>query len=311
MPLHPYSLPRLLVCDLDGTLLNGQGAITEATIRALHEAVHAGLNVAFATGRRHSFAWQVLSPIGLDPATVLISSNGALVRAFSGARLHRTSMPAATALLLCEQLQEFRKSLIFTFERTGPRPLVVEDIDTLQRTIPRWVESNLQEIEVVVPMERAFDTGEEPVQAMICGTMRDMQNAMQLLESPEKQGLRESISVHRTEYATRDLCIVDLMPSGCSKATAIAWLAAQRGIAMADIAAIGDNMNDAEMLASVGTPIAMQNAAPELLEMAYRFGWNVTGSNEEDGAAEAILALLRGTWDRRRATSLADAVPAD
>lgn len=313
MPLSPPPLPRLLVCDLDGTLLNSQGTITEATIAALHRAVHAGVEVAFATGRRHSFAWEVLSAIGLDGRTVLISSNGALVRTFSGERLHRTSMPVQTALLLCRQLQEFRSSLIFTFERTGPGALVVEDIETLKRTIPRWVESNLREIECVAPLERAFDGGDEPVQAMICGTMRQMEKAMHVLdaETPGATHLRERISIHRTEYATRDLCIVDLMPGACSKGTAVARLAAERGIDVAEIAAIGDNMNDADMLALVGRPIVMQNAAPELLEMAYRKGWTITGGNDRDGAAKAILHLLDEDLHKQGLRAVTDGVPAD
>jgi hypothetical protein len=313
MPPHTRILPRLLICDLDGTLLNSQGVITEATRTALRQAVDAGIEVAFATGRRHSFAWDVLSPVGLDGATVLISSNGAVVRTFSGKRLHRTSMPPETAILLCRQMRTFRSSLIFTFERTGPGSLVVEDLETLQRTIPRWVASNLPEIECVVPLERAFEQGDDPVQAMICGRMQQMQEAMQQLDAktPEAMLLREKISVHRTEYAMRDLCIVDLMPDACSKGTAVARLAAERGIAVAEIAAIGDNMNDADMLAFAGQPIVMQNAAPELLEMAYRHGWTLTGSNDEDGAAEAILRILRGRLPAPELSSAAEAVPAD
>lgn len=313
MPLPTHALPRLLICDLDGTLLNSQGVITEATRTALRQAAEAGIEVAFATGRRHSFAWEVLSRIGLDAQTVLISSNGAVVRTFSGERLHRTSMPVATARLLCRELQQFRSSLIFTFERTGPGALVVEDIETLQRTIPRWVASNLQEIECVVPLERAFDGGEEPVQAMICGSMLRMREAMQFLDAkdPETALLRERISVHRTEYATRDLCIVDLMPNACSKATAVARLAAERKIGVAEIAAIGDNMNDADMLAFVGQPIVMQNAAPEMLEIAARNGWPVTGSNDEDGAAAAILGMLSGSLQTAGLRSLPVAIPAD
>lgn len=313
MPIPQPSSVRLLVCDLDGTLLNSQGTITEATVAALHQAVDAGIEVAFATGRRHSYAWDILSGLGLEGETVLISSNGAAMRTFAGERLHGTSMPAATARLLCQQMRDFRSSLIFTFDRTGPGALVVEDVEALRRTIPRWVEANVQEIACVKPLERAFDSGDEPIQAMICGSMQQMQEAMHMLDAdaPGARQLRESISIHRTEYAARDLCIVDLMPNACSKGTAVAQLAEERGFAVADIAAIGDNMNDADMLALVGQPIVMRNAAPELLEMAHRHGWMVTGSNDEDGAADAILGLLHGDLRAERSPRTHDAVPAD
>ncbi len=286
--------PRMLVCDLDGTLLNSHGVMTEPTIAALRQAVDAGVEVAFATGRRHNFAWKVLEPAGLLEATVLISSNGAITCTLGGQRMQRTCMPVPTALLLCQRLASFRSSLIFTFERTGPGALAVEDVDALHHRIPRWVDSNVHEIECFVPLERAFDSGDEPVQGMICGTLKEMEEAMSVLDdaAPEAAGLRQRISIHRTEYAARDLSIVDLMQDGCSKGNAIARFAAERGIHAAEIACIGDNMNDADMLAFAGQAVVMKNAPAELLAMAAGNGWTVTGSNEEDGAAQAILRML-------------------
>ncbi len=286
----------MLVCDLDGTLLTSKGTMTDATVNALHQAVAAGVEVAFATGRRHTFAWDVLAPVGLHPDTVLISSNGALTRTFAGELLHRIGMPTETALLLCRQLTRFRSSLVFTFERTGLGALIVEDLETLHRSIARWVESNRHEIERMVPLERAFEGGEEPVQAMVCGTMHRMEEAMSVLAetTAEASDLRRRLSIHRTEYASRDLCIVDLMPAACSKGNAIAQLATQRGIDRAHIAAIGDNMNDADMLAYAGHAVVMNNGAAELLATARENNWFVTASNDEDGAAQAILRMLEG-----------------
>ncbi len=288
--------PRMLVCDLDGTLLNSKGIMTDATVAALRQAVDEGVEIVFATGRRHNFAWKVLEPMGLHHTTMLISSNGAISCTLAGARKQRLSMPVATALLLCKQLASFRDSLIFTFERTGPGALVVENIDALHARIPRWVESNAHEIACFVPLESAFETGDDPVQAMICGTLEQMEEAMAVLDDPAPVAvrLRRGLAIHRTEYPTRDLSIVDLMPDGCSKGNAIATLAAERRIDAAEIACIGDNMNDADMLAFAGQPVVMKNAPAELLALAAANGWAVTGTNDEDGAAQAILRMLEG-----------------
>ena len=291
----PTGCPRLLVCDLDGTLLHSSGGITDATIAALRQATDAGIELVIATGRRHSFALKVLSSAGLSPDTLLISSNGAITGTLAGERLHRVSMPVATARLLCRQLDGYRSSLIFTFDRTGPGTLVVENIEALHRRIPHWVDANVHEIASFVPLERAFESGDEPIQAMICGPLKEMEEAASLLHptTPEAALLWDSISMHRTEYAARDLCIVDLMAAGCSKGRAIARMAQQRGIAAAEIAAIGDNMNDADMLAFVGRSFVMQNAPADLHALATKHGWAVTGTNDEDGAAAAILHLLQ------------------
>lgn len=294
MPPHLPRCPRLLACDLDGTLLNGAGQLTDATVAALRQAIDAGMEVVMATGRRHSFAWKVVAPMNLHPETVLISLNGAITRTFGGEAIHRIAMPVATALLLCQQLDRYRSSLIFTFEGAGKGTLVVEDIDALHRRIPRWVDANRHEIERVFPLERAFAAGNEPVQAMICGGLEEMKEALAVLDATTTGAtdLRDAVAVHRTEYAARDLCIVDLMRRGCSKGSALARLAAARGFEAAEIAAIGDNMNDADMLAYAGHAVVMKNAPPELVAVAAENGWTVTESNEEDGAAKAILRML-------------------
>jgi HAD superfamily hydrolase (TIGR01484 family) len=309
MPPQLRGCPRLLACDLDGTLLDGKGVLTEATASALRQAIANGVEVVIATGRRHGFAWQMLAPLGLDPETVLISSNGAVARTFGGRLIHRIGLPIATALLLCRQLDGFRNSLVFTFDRTGPGTMVVENIQALQARLTRWVELNLLEIEAVLPLERAFDRGEEPVQAMICGTLAMMQEGLAVLDGAtvEAERLRQAISIHRTQYPARDLSIVDLMPNGCSKGSALARLAAERGIDSAEIAAIGDNMNDAEMLTYAGHAVVMANSPEELHAMAVAGGWIVTGSNESDGAAQAILRMLEKAKPiRDRVTVLAD-----
>lgn len=311
MPPRHRGSPRILACDLDGTLLNGKGILTEATAAALRKAVASGVEVVFATGRRHNFAWTMLAPLGLDPETVLISSNGAITRTFDGRPIDRIGLPVETALQLCQLLHDFRNSLVFTFDRTGRGALVVEDIAALHARLSRWVESNLHELEAVLPLERAFDGGEEPVQAMICGTLAAMREGLAVLDAPTEQAenLRKIISIHRTEYPARDLSIVDLMPHGCSKGSALARLAEDRGVEAAEIVAIGDNMNDAEMLAYAGRAVVMENSPAELLDMAAANGWSITGSNESDGAAQAILRMLkedsRADW-QNTAAALAD-----
>jgi Cof subfamily protein (haloacid dehalogenase superfamily) len=285
----------LLVCDLDGTLLDGEGRITAATEDALRRIRSAGIELAIATGRRHSYALQVLAPLRLPADTVIISSNGGVTRSMGGETLCRINMPIATALALC-RFGSFRESLVFTFDRSGPGSLIVENIAELALRLPRWVAANREEIVCFEPIESAFDAGEMPIQAMICGTVAQMAVAAAELaqDTPEATRLRQVISGHRTEYAARDLSVLDLMPHDCSKGAAVAALARQRGLTAEAVICVGDNMNDADMLAYAGRPLVMGNAHADLLEMAGRNGWSVIGSNHADGVAQALLDILQG-----------------
>ena len=104
--------------------------------------------------------------------------------------------------------------------------------------------------------------------------------------------LGSRLSMHRTEYAARDLCILDLLPLGCSKGTALEALARRRGLGREEIMAIGDNLNDFEMLDYAGRGVLMANAGDEMLAMAGERGWEQTGSCDEDGVAQIVETLL-------------------
>jgi hydroxymethylpyrimidine pyrophosphatase-like HAD family hydrolase len=101
------------------------------------------------------------------------------------------------------------------------------------------------------------------------------------------------IAMHRTEYAARNLSILDLLPLGCSKGAALDSLARIRGLERDEIMAIGDNLNDLEMLEYAGRAVVMANASEEIRALARRRGWELTASNDDDGVARAIEEVLR------------------
>ncbi len=143
----------------------------------------------------------------------------------------------------------------------------------------------MQFIDFVVPLEKALVT--DPVQAMFCGTIERMRGALQTLA---EFASRDHITVLRTEYPPRDLCIVDVLNQGCSKGHALERWAAYRGIPREQVMAIGDNYNDIEMLVFAGLPVIMGNASAELRGR----GWMVTGAHDEGGVAQAVEQVLSG-----------------
>jgi hydroxymethylpyrimidine pyrophosphatase-like HAD family hydrolase len=153
----------------------------------------------------------------------------------------------------------------------------------LNTVIQRWLEKNLRFIEFVIPIEDCLTT--DPVQAMFCGSIPWMQQALSHLNASK---LGADITVLRTEYPLRDLSIVDVLNQGCSKGHALERWAKHRGITREQVMAIGDNYNDVEMLAFAGRSFIMGNASQELRDR----GWSVTLNNDESGVAAAIEQVL-------------------
>jgi len=272
---------RLIAIDIDGTLLNPEFRISETDLATLRRAHAEGVEVILVTVRRHTFALPIAQLLGFD--LWLISSNGAVTRSLSGETFHRDMLPATTCGKLIDVMQEFRGQTVLTFDGGGSGTIVIERLDELEGSIQRWLEKNMQYIRFVVPIEKSLTT--DPVQAMFCGPVADMQRALSVLG---ECGL--PITVLRTEYPGRDLSIVDVLNADCSKGHALARWANYRGITSGQVMAIGDNYNDIEMLAFAGHPFIMGNASEELRGR----GWTLTRSHAESGVSAAVEHVLYG-----------------
>ncbi len=272
---------RLLASDIDGTLLNPQFQISEDDLAALRRAHAAGIEIVLVTGRRHTFALPIAQQLGFD--LWLISSNGAVTRSLSGETFHRDLMPKEICRELCGAMQEFRGNTVLTFDKEVKGALVLEHLDDLNTSIRRWIEKNMAFIEFVVPIEDALT--EDPIQAMFCGSMARMSEALRTLQAC---GMDNRVTVLRTEYPARDLFMIDVLNAGCSKGHAVKRWAEQRGFRREEVMAIGDNHNDVEMLEFAGHPVIMGNACEELRGR----GWNVTLGNDRCGVAAALAEVI-------------------
>jgi Cof subfamily protein (haloacid dehalogenase superfamily) len=274
---------RLLATDIDGTLLNPQFQISEGDLAALRRAHAAGIEIVLVTGRRHTFALPIAQQLGFD--LWLISSNGAVTRSLSGETFHCDLLLAETCRRLCGAMREFRGNTVLTFDSESKGAIVVERLDQMSPGIRRWLEKNMEFIEIVAPIEDALVR--DPIQAMFCGSMDRMGDALKTLEDA---GLDGQVTVLRTEYPSRDLSLIDVLNAWCSKGHALERWAAYRGYHRDEVMAVGDNHNDVEMLEFAGYPVIMGNACEELRGR----GWTVTSGNDACGLAAALEPVLEG-----------------
>jgi len=274
---------RLLASDIDGTLLNPQFQISPEDLAALRRAHDSGIEIVLVTGRRHTFALPIAKQLGFD--FWLISSNGAVTRSLAGETFHRDLMPREICRELCGAMQDFRGHTVLQFDKDSKGAIVLEHLDDLNASIRRWLEKNMAYIEFMVPIENALVN--DPVQAMFCGSMARMSEALRTLEG---SGMGNRVTVLRTEYPARDLSMIDVLNTGCSKGHALERWAAHRGYRREEVMAIGDNHNDVEMLEFAGHPVIMGNACEELRGR----GWSVTLGNDRCGVAAAVAEVVGG-----------------
>jgi Cof subfamily protein (haloacid dehalogenase superfamily) len=266
---------RLLALDIDGTLLDSDGRIPTANHHAVARAIDAGIEVVLATGRRYDSARPIFE--ALPDALTLILSNGAIVKARDGQTLMRSLLSRETARAVLAEFAEHRASAAVVFDRPREGQVVFEAIDWEHLRHRRFFEANRPFLAEVAPLEHCLT--EDPIQVMFSGGCTEMRHLFERLQQRS-----DGFSVALTEYQHRDFSLVDIVTAGCSKGSALLAWAAERGLARDEVMAMGDNLNDLQMLEFAGTAVIMGNALPELKAR----GWPVTGSNNDGGVAQAI-----------------------
>jgi len=277
---------RLLALDLDGTLLNSRGQLSERNRRALDQARNRGTRIALVTGRRFRDARPIALELGLD--LPLISHNGALTK-------HVQTLETVSAMLL--PLEAAREVLrvgrgaggdaLVSDDPDGPGVMVYDHVSGDNRALAeyiRWARTvhgndSGDAVRQVESLEEYLDHA--PVHVAFSGCCEPMRKLAEVL----KRELGSKVKIFSTLYPPRDFGLLDIVHPQASKAAGVAAAAAELGFTNEEVMAIGDNLNDLEMLSWAGTAVAMANAEAALRELK---GILLTASNDDDGVAIAI-----------------------
>jgi len=275
---------RLLAVDIDGTLLDSRGRLPDSHRDALAGAAARGIDVALVTGRAFHFALPIaeLLPIPLT----LIVNNGAVVKDKSGMTELRHVLPRDAAHRVLAATRGFEDSVAIVFDRADERQIVFERMDWTHPNRRGYYEKNKAFI-AAAPTALAEALTEDPIQVMFNGSVGPMRKLVAALRGLDGA---DAYTVAITEYPLRDFALVDVNGAGCSKGTTLAKWTAARGIAPSEVMAVGDNLNDVEMLDFAGIAVLMGNAADGLKTRGY----HLTGSNDEGGLATAIKSQVLG-----------------
>ncbi|MCC7417307.1 MAG: HAD family phosphatase [Acidobacteria bacterium] len=273
---------RLLAVDVDGTLLDSQGSVPPENRAALAAAVDAGVEVTLVTGRSFHFTRPVADL--LDLPVTLIVNNGAIVKSGSGATKMRRLLPRATAQIVLDATGAFADSVALVFDRPDERQIVYERMDWSHPHRRGYYEKNLA---FITPATAGLADAlvEDPIQVMFNGGVAPMRELAGALRAAPGAA---AYAVAITEYERRDFSLIDVNAAGCSKGSTLARWAGQCGLDRRQVMAVGDNLNDLEMLAFAGTAVVMGNATGAMKALGYR----VTGTNDEGGLAAAVYTCV-------------------
>lgn len=283
---------KLMAIDLDGTLLNSYGEVSDATRKALKKAKEQGTEVVLSSGRPISSTESLAVELGVD--NYLISGNGAAVYDIKEQKViydrFLTKEQVLNIAKLCEENSFFYN--VYTEDEVIASSLNYNILFYHKENVKK-VEEKRTHINVVQNIAEYIEqSGKEKfLKITVCDESQFIFNSIM-----KKLKAIEGIDVLETEYmskkkiksGTQDVDIqyyyTEITNQNVNKWSAIEFLLEKLNIKREEVIAIGDNMNDKEMIKEAGLGIVMGNSNPRMKELADE----IVADNNSEGVLEAL-----------------------
>jgi Cof subfamily protein (haloacid dehalogenase superfamily) len=267
------SAVRLMAIDVDGTLLDGSHRLRSEVKDAVNRLAASGCRVALATARGPQAVVKIVQQFAFAPS--LICFSGGWIGELESTSLRPVNvrldrrLPADIARsILSQAINQGVEPNVFTPETWRVRKLTDEIVE----------ETRIVNLQPLVSEDLLADDI-EPSKIMLISRFEAADEVLPPIE-------RSIQSISTVTFSKRNY--LEILPVGVNKAKAVGVLAQFLGVDLSEVAAIGDGLNDLEMLSEVGFAIAMGNASDRVKAAADL----VVGSNNEAGVAQAVNEIL-------------------
>ena len=265
----PGVRPRLVATDLDGTLLDSNGHVTDRTRAVLGALDEMGVPVVFTTGRPLRWMEDLWEEVGGHGLAIV--SNGGIVYDVAGHRIsHSRTNPREVLLRVGDLIRDGVAGTAFALEATVG---FAREADFF----PRLAASRMPG----TPVGRLEEIADDAVVKLLA----------------RHESLEAEPFWHAVEALVGDLVtttwssmgpLVEISAAGVTKASTLEMVTADLGVAAAEVVAFGDMPNDLPLLGWAGRSYAMSNAHPSVIECAA----HLAPSNDEDGVAQTLADLF-------------------
>jgi Cof subfamily protein (haloacid dehalogenase superfamily) len=269
---------KLIVCDLDGTLLNEKKLISEANFAAIREARKQGIAFTICTGRITGMAAYYIQD--LAPGIPYVAANGALICdpvAHTPLRAYPIPTPGLhKALAFCEAHCSDYSALTLDGCFFTKESVRIENFLLYNRIASR---NGRPEIKL-----KFFDRGHRCLNGMdVYKILIDETDAEKYIRVKEMAESDSSLSC-----SSSGAHLIEIGHVQASKGNGVKTLAQLLNLNKHEICVMGDYLNDISMFEESGLAIAMQNACEAVRQKADY----ITKTNSEDGVAWAIRRLI-------------------
>lgn len=281
MDSFPHSPLKLVITDIDGTLLDDDGNLPDINRRALEHCKNRGVKTCLATGRRWTTCSKLLDRLELYPLIdYCILNNGMLVREISKQQiLYQREFPLQSVL-----------EIVMRFQTLGLDPIVLgHNQDGKTKDVFHRKDCLMNGDFIAKNPEHALKISDwqelasaHLVELVLIGKKADLQAAAAVLA-----GLPVEIVLLRNSFYKEYM--LEVTPLGVSKWLGVQQLFSHLKITSPQTMAVGDSDNDYELLKNTHFSFAVSNAEKKVKDIVNHH----TGENNHGGFGQAVFKLLQ------------------
>ena len=279
---------KLIASDLDGTMFEKGNVIPETNLKAINDINNSNINFTICTGKTYSLFKNICQDIGTGYG--IFGNGNQIINLKTGEEIYRKLLKNEDVLFCINTAKKLNLHVhLYTNKEVITEKLLYMDLRNFELTKN---DKNIDlEFKIVTDIQEYIEKENPEILKLVISAEKDLASLKnEFAKNKNLQvNLIRKVDKYRDEIIGKEYEYLDIMPAGINKGQALEVLENYLKIDKSEVLAIGDNLNDLEMIKDSGVGIAVANAYDEVKEVA---NYTTTTTAQNGGFAEAVYKFI-------------------
>lgn len=279
---------KLIASDLDGTMFEKGNVIPETNLKAINDINNSNINFTICTGKTYSLFKNICEDIGTGYG--IFGNGNQIINLKTGEEIYRKLLRNEDVLFCINTAKKLKLHVhLYTNKEVITEKLLYMDLRNFELTKN---DKNIDlEFKIVTDIQEYVERENPEILKLVISAEKDLASLKKEFAKNKnlQVNLIRKVDKYRDEIIGKEYEYLDIMPAGINKEQALEVLENYLKIDKSEVLAIGDNLNDLEMIKDSGVGIAVANAYDEVKEVA---NYTTTTTAQNGGFAEAVYKFI-------------------
>ncbi len=279
---------KLIASDLDGTMFEKGNVIPETNLKAINDINNSNINFTICTGKTYSLFKNICEDLGTGYG--IFGNGNQIINLKTGEEIYRKLLRNEDVLFCINTAKKLKLHVhLYTNKEVITEKLLYMDLRNFELTKN---DKNIDlEFKIVTDIQEYVERENPEILKLVISAEKDLASLKEEFAKNKnlQVNLIRKVDKYRDEIIGKEYEYLDIMPAGINKEQALEVLENYLKIDKSEVLAIGDNLNDLEMIKDSGVGIAVANAYDEVKEVA---NYTTTTTAQNGGFAEAVYKFI-------------------